>query len=101
VIVLCRGKRFLLDAEAAGHSQMQAKPGRDFSAPAETEEHLLRKSLGAKKCRSGQSAGDAARIDFAQWTGIGVERESNNSSTHAGIPQFSIVFDLGQFGHRP
>ena len=96
VIVLVWSKSGRLDAQLAGHPQVNPDPisGGKF------EKHLFSPRFGAQEAGTGEATDERGWIRAAKNSLRRVELDAHDFLTESGIPLPAIEFDFGQLGHR-
>lgn len=96
VIVFLRLKAAGLDAEFAGHTEMDPNP----ITSGEFEQHLFSPRRGAQKFVASEVANKGSRIRAAENSFPRVDLNPLDLLTKRRVPLTAVIFDFGQLGHR-
>ena len=95
MIVFERDRRRWLEAQLAGHAQMNAQP----AAFGEAEEHLFAVRFGIQQCRTAQRFAEGRDVRPAEDFFAGAQLHGENLPAQTPPPLFTKKLDFGQFGH--
>lgn len=96
MVVLLGSESRRLDAQFAGHAEMNADP----VIAGKFEEHLFSPGLRPKKTSAGELADESPGVLAAKDALPRVKLHAHNLLPKAGVPLPAIVFDFSELGHE-
>ena len=102
MIVFLRNIAGRFSPEFATHAEVNTQPAVAGSPPPtliELEQHLLGGGGGGAQGRAGELTNQSGGIFAAKHPGTRMHEHPAHLPAPAGIPSFTVVLDLGQFGH--
>jgi hypothetical protein len=95
MIMFARTKNVILNADIAGHSEMNAQP----ASAGKAKQHSFSACFRAKECRAGKLSPQLVHIRSPKHPIPFVQRKIDDLLAVPNVPLFAKPFDLGEFRH--